>query len=75
MNMPQKSTGASIDTMDYLFKIFDIYASNLLHKQGRIELNCYSLEKHPIRKKRFLLNKMFQQNAFSLLFHFKLLYA
>ena len=33
MNMPKKS----IDTMDYLFKIFLIYASNLLHKQGRTE--------------------------------------
>ena len=33
MNMPQKS----IDTMDYLFKIFHIYASNSLHKQGRTE--------------------------------------
>ena len=31
MNMP------SIDTTDYLSKIFHIYASNLLHKQGRTE--------------------------------------
>ena len=44
--MPQKSTGAIIDTIDYLFKIFNIYASNLLHKQGRTEHWIASLEKH-----------------------------